>query len=181
MIPLIYLPTNSMTRIIPGETGPIGHTITYNTTLSGNAGLQIKDVIAFRGRTGWAIGNALPYVFGGLAVGRADVSRAATVSYNKYDDFDVTTPTVVGVDGFGNPIIVNITTHNTVLLGSNTLSSNDKRSNSFIPGWTAGLGMEYCLWGGLFMRGEWEYTRFTNVKDISFSMNQARLGIGYKF
>src|SRR5438477_7640848 len=89
--------SNSMSRIIPGETAPAGHLYTYNTTLSGNAGLQLKDVVTFRGRTGWAVGNALPYLFGGLAVGRADVSRAAKVSYNKYDDFDTIT-----IDAFGN-------------------------------------------------------------------------------
>lgn len=164
--------TNSMTRVIVNPAGsqpPAGHTYSYVTTLSGNAGLQLKDVITFRGRTGWVVGSALPYLFGGLAVGRTDVSRAATVSYSLYDDYDVTN-TVTGV-----------TTHFTDYLGSSTLSSNDKRSNSFVPGWTAGLGMEYCLWGGLFMRGEWEYIRFMNVKDITFSVNNVRVGIGYKF
>ena len=37
------------------------------------------------------------------------------------------------------------------------------------------------LWGNLFMRGEWEYVRFLNVKDITFSTNNVRLGLGYKF
>jgi len=119
-------------------------------------------------RTGWAVGNALPYIFGGLAVGRVDVSRAATVHYDKYDDFDTITPTLVGFDPVGNPIFVNVTSHSTVFLGSNTQSSQERRSNSFVPGWTAGLGMEYMLWGNLFMRGEWEYVRFLNVKDITF-------------
>jgi outer membrane immunogenic protein len=162
---------NSMTRIIPGEAAPVGHTLTYVTTLAGRAGLQLKDVITFRGRTGWVVGNALPYVFGGLAVGRTDVSREASVSYDKFDDYD-TSVTVGGVTTI---------THHHDFLGNAVLSSNDKRSNSFVPGWTAGLGMEYCLWGGLFMRGEWEYTRFMNVKDITFSTNQVRLGVGYKF
>jgi outer membrane immunogenic protein len=176
--------TNSMTRLIvnpAGENPPAGHTHTYVTTLSGNAGLQIKDVVTLRSRAGWAVGNALPYVFGGLAVGRVDVSRAATVSYDKYDDFDTITPTLVGFDPLGNPIFINVTSHSTVYLGSNSQSSQERRSNSFVPGWTAGLGMEYMLWGNVFMRGEWEYIRFLNVKDISFSANNVRLGIGYKF
>jgi len=167
--------TNSMTRLIvnpAGENPPAGHTHTYVTTLSGNAGLQIKDVVTLRSRAGWAVGDALPYIFGGLAVGRADVSRAATVQYDKYDDYDVTTTTVAGVT---------TTTHFTDYLGSSTLSSQERRSNSFVPGWVAGLGMEYMLFGNVFMRGEWEYIRFLNVKDISFSANNVRLGIGYKF
>jgi len=164
--------SNSMTRTIVNPAGsqpPSGHTYSYVTTLSGNAGLQLKDVITFRGRTGWAVGNALPYLFGGLAVGRTDVSRAATVSYNLFDDYDTTNA------------ITGVTTHHTDFLGSNTVSSNDKRSNNFVPGWTAGLGMEYCLWGGLFVRGEWEYMRFLTTKDINFSVNNVRMGVGYKF
>jgi outer membrane immunogenic protein len=75
--------SNSMALAIanpPGENPPDGHTHTYNTTLSGNASLQIKDVVTFRGRAGWATGDFMPYMFGGLAVGRVDVARSATVS-----------------------------------------------------------------------------------------------------
>jgi outer membrane immunogenic protein len=50
-----------------------------------------------------------------------------------------------------------------------------------VPGWVAGLGMEYMLWGNVFMRGEWEYIRFLSTKDISFSANNVRFGVGYKF
>jgi outer membrane immunogenic protein len=63
--------TDSMRRLIvnpSGENPPAGHTHTYDTTLSGSAALQIKDVVTFRGRAGWATGNFLPYMFGGLAV-----------------------------------------------------------------------------------------------------------------
>jgi opacity protein-like surface antigen len=164
--------TNSMERLIinpVGENPPTGHTHTYDTTLSGNAALQIKDVVTLRGRAGWAVGDALPYLFGGLAVGRVDVSRSATVAYKKYDDWDDTDP------------ITGITTHHTVQIGSDSQSSAERRTNSFVAGWTAGLGMEYMLWGNMFMRAEWEYVRFLSVKDITFSTNNARVGIGYKF
>jgi outer membrane immunogenic protein len=166
--------TNSMRRLIVNPAGsnpPAGHTYTYDTTLSGSAALKIKDVVTFRSRAGWVVGNALPYVFGGLAVGRTDVSRAATVSYDLYDDYDVTT-TVAGVT---------TTVHNTDYLGSASQSAQEHRPNNFVPGWVAGLGMEYMLWGNVFMRGEWEYIRFLKTKDITFSANNVRLGLGYKF
>jgi outer membrane immunogenic protein len=171
--------TNSMRLLIvnpAGENPPAGHIHTYDTTLTGNAALQIKDVVTFRGRAGWAVDNFLPYVFGGLAVGRVDVARWATVSYDKYDTYDVTTTNIVG----GIPI--STTTSKTVLLGSNTYpTSTEHRTNSFVAGWTGGLGLEYMLWGNVFMRAEWEYVRFLSVKDISFSTNNVRAGIGYKF
>ena len=43
-----------------------------------------------------------------------------------------------------------------------------------------GLGIEVMLWGGLFMRGEWEY-RFLAVKNKVVSANHLRFGLGYKF
>jgi hypothetical protein len=56
-----------------GQVSPPGVTTSYFLTLTGTATAQIKDVITFRGRAGWAYDNFLPYVFGGLAVGRMDV------------------------------------------------------------------------------------------------------------
>jgi outer membrane immunogenic protein len=170
--------TNSMSRLIvdpPGENPPTGHSHTYATTLSGTAALQIKDVVTFRGRAGWATGDFLPYVFGGLAVGRVDASRTATVFYNKFDTFDVTTINIVG------GVAISTTTPQTVFLGSNTNSMTERRANNFVAGWTGGLGMEYMLWGNVFLRGEWEYIKFLSVKDMNFSTNSVRAGIGYKF
>src|SRR5450756_404835 len=80
--------TNSMSRGIVNPAGsnpPAGHTYTYNMTLAGNAALQVKDVMTFRGRAGWAYDNFLPYIFGGVAVGRMSVSRQASVTGNLQD------------------------------------------------------------------------------------------------
>src|SRR5207245_767642 len=138
-----------------GENPPAGHTHTYDTTLTAKAALQIKDVVTFRGRAGWATGNFLPYVFGGLAVGRVDVSRSAIVSYDKFDDYDTTVQTFVGFVG-GNPVFNTTTVHSTVPLGSGTSTQTERRANDFVAGWTGGLGGEYMLWGNVFMRAEWE-------------------------
>jgi outer membrane immunogenic protein len=170
--------TDSMSRQIVNPTGenpPSGHTHTYNATLAASANLQVKDVVTFRGRAGWAADGFMPYMFGGLAVGRVAASRSATVSYDKFDDYDVTTSTIVG------NVVINNTTHHTDYLGSGSQSQSEARVNSFVAGWTAGLGLEYAVWGGLFMRAEWEYVRFVSVKDIAFSTNNVRLGVGYKF
>ena len=50
-----------------------------------------------------------------------------------------------------------------------------------MAGWTGGLGVEYMLWGSLFLRGEWEYIKFLSVKDTTISINTVRAGLGYKF
>ena len=48
-------------------------------------------------------------------------------------------------------------------------------------GWTAGLGLEYCIWDGLFARMEYEYVRFSPVMNTVVTLNSAHLGLGYKF
>jgi outer membrane immunogenic protein len=169
---------SSISRAIvnpPGENPPAGHTHTYNVTLVGNAALQVKDVITFRGRAGWATGNFLPYVFGGLAVGRMDASRSVTSSGNLQDDFDVTNIAIIAGATVSN------TVHQTIFSPLQTLGQTEGRTNSFVAGWTGGLGMEYMLWGNVFMRGEWEYIKFLSVKNTTVTLNSARAGIGYKF
>src|SRR5699024_4273364 len=53
---------------------PVGATAADSVTLNGSASMKLKDEMTFRGRAGWATGDFLPYIFGGLAVGRMDVS-----------------------------------------------------------------------------------------------------------
>jgi outer membrane immunogenic protein len=158
-----------------GSSPPINHTYTYNTTLTGAAALQIKDVLTLRGRAGWATGNFLPYVFGGLAVGRVDVSRSVTSNVVLRDD-----ATESVTDAFGN-----VTTINLPPVFSNIPSlsqtQSQERTNNFTAGWTGGVGMEYMLWGNVFMRGEWEYIKFLSVMNTSVNLNSLRAGIGYKF
>ena len=141
---------------------PPGATAADGVTLNGNAALQVKDVVTFRGRAGWATGDFLPYIFGGLAVGRMDVSRTVSSSVTRTINFANGTSTSFPLPQFA-------------------LSATDGRSNNFVAGWTAGLGMEYMLWNNVFIRGEWEYISFMSVKNTVVTMNSVHAGIGYKF
>ena len=141
---------------------PAGATAADGVTLHGNAALQVKDEMTFRGRAGWATGDFLPYMFGGLAVGRMDVTRTVSSSVTRTINF---------ADG----------TSSSFPLPQFALTTTDGRSNNFVAGWTAGLGMEYMLWGNVFLRGEWEYVKFISIKDTSVTQNSVHAGIGYKF
>ncbi|GLH81114.1 hypothetical protein SSBR45G_60230 [Bradyrhizobium sp. SSBR45G] len=156
-----------------GVSPPSGHTYTYNTSVSSSAMLRIKDVTTLRGRIGWAGDSFLPYVFGGVALGRMEVSRSASTSVSLQDDYS-TTATVGGVT-------VTIPQSTTTSIPSLSTTYAEQRSNSFVGGWTGGLGFEYMVWGGLFARGEWEYVKFLSVKDTSVTLNSFRAGVGYKF
>jgi outer membrane immunogenic protein len=154
----------------PGQLTPANDTPTFTVALKGNATAQIKDAITLRGRAGWAIGDFLPYVFGGVAVGRMDVQRSVTSTTTRRDDIT----TVVG----GVPTIV---IGPTLPVPSQSLTQSQERTNNFTVGWTGGLGMEYMLWNSIFIRGEWEYIKFLSVMNTSVTMNSTRFGIGYKF
>lgn len=155
----------------PGETLPTGITHNYAVSLTGAATAQVKDVVTLRGRVGWDGGDFMPYAFMGAAIGRMDVSR--TVTSNVQLRTDVTT-----TDAFGNTTTT-IGTYGPVPAQSGTQGQH--RTNTFAVGWTAGLGLEYCVWNGLFARVEYEYTRFAAVMNTQVTLNHARVGLGYKF
>jgi outer membrane immunogenic protein len=155
----------------PGQTTPANDTPTFVVTVKGNAATQIKDTVTFRGRAGWATGDFLPYVFGGLAVGRMDVQRSVSSITTRQDTTTTTGP-------LGNTIT---TVGPTVAVPSQSLTMSQERPNDFVVGWTGGLGLEYMLFGNVFMRGEWEYIKFLSVMSSTVSVNSVRAGIGYKF
>jgi outer membrane immunogenic protein len=128
----------------------------HDVTATSQAAIAISDIATFRGRAAYAFGSLLPYVFGGLALGNANISRSITVN-------DVVTP------GPTNPPNITLA----------PLSANDVVHNHLIYGYTAGLGIDVNLIGGLFLRGEWEYIRFTAAVDTN--INTVRAGLAYKF
>jgi outer membrane immunogenic protein len=155
----------------PGEKPIPNATDTYAVTLSGSATAQIKDVMTFRGRAGWATGDFLPYVFGGVAVGRMDVFRTVNSFVTKEVDITTTNSAGVTTTVFGTPGVIS----------SLTTTQSQERTNNFVVGWTGGLGLEYVLWNNIFLRGEWEYIKFLSVENTTITMNNLRAGIGYKF
>jgi outer membrane immunogenic protein len=141
---------------------PPGASAADGVTLNGNAALQIKDEMTFRGRAGWAGGDFLPYAFGGLAVGRMDVSRTVSSSVERTINFANGSTSSFALPQFA-------------------LTTTNARSNNFVVGYTAGLGLEYMFWDNIFLRGEWEYIKFMQVMGTAVAQNNVRAGLGYKF
>jgi outer membrane immunogenic protein len=171
--------SGSMSRAITNPNGsspPTGHTYVYDMTLSGKAQATIHDVATLRARAGWDAGFALPYAFGGLAIGRIDASRSATLTGQRHD---LWTETTTLTDSFGNTITVS-TPHDD-LTDASLGSQSQTRNNNIVFGWTVGAGAEVALLSNVFLRGEWEYVRFQTMMDIPIHMNTFRGGLGYKF
>ena len=132
----------------------------HNVTSSANSSIAIHDIGTFRARAGYAVGGFLPYLFGGLALGQADIVRSATVNDDLYVPRTATTPRSY----IGSVV---------------PLSATQGQYSRLIYGYTAGLGVDVSLVGGLFLRAEWEYIRFTSAIDTS--INTVRAGVGYRF
>ena len=127
----------------------------HDVRVDSSASIAISDMATFRARAAYAWGCFLPYAFGGFALGKADISHSVTVH-------DAVSPTISGP-----------------FTSLATLSATDAVHNHLVYGYTGGLGVDVNLVGGLFMRAEWEYVRFTSTVDTS--INTVRAGLGYKF
>jgi outer membrane immunogenic protein len=135
--------------------GPLSDTFYHAVSVDSASSIAITDMATFRARAGYAWGCFLPYIFGGFALGNANISSSVTVN-------DAVSKTPLG--------------NFTQLM---SLSADNVVHNHLIYGYTAGIGFDYNLIGGLFLRGEWEYIRFTSSVDTS--VNTVRAGLGYKF
>ena len=124
----------------------------HNVTSISTAAISISDMATFRGRAAYVYGSFLPYMFGGFALGNADITRTANI-------VDKTTPSSPA-----SPPKPDLT--GTV---------NEALHNHLIYGYTFGLGVDVNLIGGLFLRAEWEYIRFTSTVDTN--VNTVRTGL----
>jgi outer membrane immunogenic protein len=141
--------TDQATRVFTDGTGALD-TVTYQAI----GKVNLTDVGSIRARAGYSMGIFLPYAFGGAALGQADIVRTARVFGDQYDS---TTKTHFPFD----------------------LSLTDAKNSKFVYGYVAGLGMDVMLISCLFLRGEWEYARYTTTIDTT--VNTFRVGLGYKF
>ncbi|HEY0331183.1 MAG TPA: outer membrane beta-barrel protein [Rhodopseudomonas sp.] len=130
---------------------------TNGVLYQGDAAINIKDMGSVRARAGYAWGSFLPYMFGGVSLGQADIIRTASVSGTQV-----------------NPAAA---------AGFQTINFSDSLSTAqhghFIYGYAGGLGVDMMLFSGLFLRAEWEYLKFAAPVDTS--INTVRAGVGYKF
>ena len=144
--------------------GPLSDGMYHAVSVTSSDSIGITDMATFRARAGYAWGIFLPYMFGGLALGNANISQSVDV----HDQYGPTFANAAASCSGSSPPLVCYNMH-----ADNTLH------NHLIYGYTAGLGVDIKLIGGLFMRAEWEYARFVDL--IEVNTNTVRAGLGYKF
>ncbi len=120
--------------------------------------MKLVDYATLRGRAGYAMGQFLPYAVVGAAVGRFNYA------------------TTVTVHSAGQPIPpapgVAFDTTDTSSVG---------KSNAIVGGIAVGLGVDWAITPGMFMRLEWEYVAFSPVNGSRNNLNTANLGVGMRF
>jgi opacity protein-like surface antigen len=141
---------------------PADTTHKYDVTVVGSASIQITDIWTGRVRAGWVVGGFMPYGFAGGAVALTNVIRSVTIT-GTVTDIPPSGPTPPP-----NPLL---------LPGPLTLAQN----NAFTFGYTAGGGADYMLTPAIFLRGEWEYIGFRDVKSAKVNINTLRTGLGVRF
>jgi outer membrane immunogenic protein len=127
--------------------------------VSSSSAMTITDFGSLRVRGGYALGCFLPYLFGGVALGQANINRRAdSTLFYQYVGTQIPRLPDIG------PVSDSLT---------------DTANAHFIYGYAGGLGIDVMLFANLFVRAEWEYLRFTAPVDTT--VNTVRAGIGYKF
>ncbi|HLG82112.1 MAG TPA: outer membrane beta-barrel protein [Bradyrhizobium sp.] len=135
----------------------------HDVAVTSSSSISISDMATFRGRAAYAFGSFLPYAFGGFALGNADIVHSVSI----HDQYAPTYAAATASCSSGTPPVCY------------TLAASDAQHNHLIYGYTAGLGIDINIVGGLFVRAEYEYVRFTTSVDTS--INTVRAGLGYKF
>src|SRR5262249_37080527 len=144
--------TDSVSRFFSAGGG-----YTDNVTYQAVTAVQINDMATLRARARYAVGVFLPYVFGGLAIGQANIVRTLNV--------------------FGDQINPNVAPpFNDVPF---FLTASDTQNQRLIHGYSVGAGADMMVYSCLFLRAEWEYVKYAAAIDTT--VNTFRVGLGYKF
>ena len=128
---------------------------TDTVTITGSGSVTNLDFASLRARAGWVLGNFLPYGFVGFALGRADVAVSATVSV-----LQCPSPTTCGTFSF---------------------AGSAGRPGDLLYGFDVGGGLDVAITPNIFVRGEYEYTRFAPTSNVLITVSSAHVGAGFKF
>jgi outer membrane immunogenic protein len=149
-------------------------------SLSGATATRVNDYGTLRGRVGYAFGNFLPYVTGGVAIGRARIADATT--YQNYG-FNLTaynaslSGTQTYVHNFGytnfNP--------NAPYNGTAYTSFQNQSKTKVVAGVAGGAGIEYAITPSILLRAEYQYVLFNDFDGHKVNLNTVRAGAAVKF
>jgi opacity protein-like surface antigen len=161
------------TRLSVGATSSdsIGRILThgdfdYAVQVTSAAAYSLTDYGSLRVRAGWAISQFLPYLTGGLAVGRGSYFRSATVSY-PVPTYNQAPPTPPDQPPPNPPSYGPVT-------------ESHARTDATIWGYALGGGVDIAVMPNVFVRAEYEYVGLP-IAGMQLNLHNFRVGGGFKF
>jgi opacity protein-like surface antigen len=112
-----------------------------NVFLDASGSFHISDVATTRARFGWTFDNFMPYGTIGLAFGRADIALSTSV-----------------LDAVAN---------GNVVVAQLLFTQSQAKSQTFIYGFSGGVGIEVALTQNIFGRADYEYMQWQRLWQIT--------------
>lgn len=153
-----YTHSGQSNTIRDGISGPIGIVAGdfAAVAVTGSSSTRLDDYGTIRARAGYALGDILPYVTGGVAIGSARIT-----------DSVIAQPYTVAANS------------TTAVAGTPKISSQSK--TDVVVGFALGAGIEYAFTSNIIVRGEYQYISFDKLNGHYFDINTVRGGATYKF
>jgi len=157
----LLAPNSPITRVTPVDSQGDN----YLVNITGSGSMTNLDFGTLRARAGWALGNFLPYGFVGVAVGRANINIATTIT------------------GQQNPPASGgaCSSSNTPPCFPFLVSGTAGKDSEWLYGGTVGAGLDVAVTRNIFLRAEYEYVQFGQVAGLVVNINTARVGAAFKF
>ncbi len=154
-----------------------------SVNLSSQTSTKVTDYATLRARAGYALGDFLPYVTGGLAVGSAQITDRVTIQNAGYDQATYranltsgTTPAFVNNYGYS---FFNQSNPAASFLASPYVYNRTKTKT--VAGIAAGAGIEYAITPNVMLRAEYQYVLFDAFDGHKANVNTFRGGAAVKF
>ena len=134
-------------------------------SITGRSSTNVIEYGTIRARGGYAMGNFLPFITAGLAVGRAAVSEQVLVK----EESPLNAPynRAISATSFGNGSIMTV-------LGSTGRTKT-------VAGFALGAGADVAITQNIILRGEYQYVLFDDFGGHQAHVNTFRGGAAIKF
>ncbi len=153
--------------------------------LAGDATTQIEDYATLRARVGYTVAGFMPFVTGGVAIGRAQIADTVAVRGYEYDE--TTYRSNQSLTDPSKRVYVNHSGYSTFYQdapGSSVLAAPDiirRSKEKIVGGLAAGAGLEYAITPNLLLRAEYQYVLFSDFDGHKLNLNTVRGGAAVKF
>ena len=153
--------------------------------LTGDAATQIQDYATLRARLGYTVAGFMPFVTGGVAIGRAQIADTVAVRGYEYDE--ATYRSNKALADPSKQVFVNHSGYRTFNQndpGGSPLADPDiirRSKEKIVGGFAAGAGIEYAITPNLLLRAEYQYVLFSDFDGHKLNLNTVRGGAAVKF